>query len=79
MLGGEIKKIMSEYVCKVIAQHQQNRENITKETLSKFFSRNRRFNSERSVRDTIELFEDSVYENIVDFDEILGQKSNTIK
>ena len=71
--AGEIKQIMSEYVCKVIAQHQHNRENITKETLYKFFSRNRRFNSERCVRNTIELFEDSVYENYgVDFDRNFG-------
>lgn len=75
MLSGEIKKIMIEYVSKIIQEHQDSKSKITPEILKKFFTRNREFDYSRKERSEIELEEDSVYDNYgVGFDREFGAK-----
>ena len=73
MLSGEIKKIMSKYVCEVIEHHQKSRAQITPELLRTFFSRDREFNTRKSEREPIVLHSNEVYSKYgVDFDRNFG-------
>jgi tryptophanyl-tRNA synthetase len=78
MLSGEIKKLMSEYVCSIIETHQKDRAEITPELLKKFFNRNRSFDRSHSVRDPVQLETDETYATYgVDFDHYFGARPST--
>ena len=73
MLSGEIKALMADYVCNVVRTHQENREKVTPEVLKQYFSRDRKFNNERTDREDIELETDEVYQTYgINFDRCFG-------
>ena len=62
MLTGEIKKILSAVVQEMVIKHQENRNNVTKELLDKFFNPNRQFDfSRKTDRDDIGEYNEETY------------------
>lgn len=74
MLTGEIKKILSGVVQEMVKKHQENRNNISKELLDKFFNPNRQFDfSRKTVREDVGEYDEEKYKNYgFNFDPYFG-------
>lgn len=78
MLTGTIKNRCAEVVTDLIARHQEARAKITDDDMRKFFSRDREFNLDHSVREPVELESDEVYATYgINFDTSFGAVSPT--